>query len=217
MFVLWGCSGPIISDTSEPIPKKVVMTTEKELIPESEPIPEPAVVIPEPTPKCLVFDDFTGNQTVGWQRVNDSVMGGRSLGNLDFQDQTMILSGSVNLNGGGFTSVRAPLPTGSLSPFDSVVITAKTDGRGYQLTFRDNNFGRLSHRLGLDLSSSPEWQTVTIKLADLEPAFFGQAVQAKGFDKNQAGEIGIILNDGQGGDYRLEVKEIKFCAVAPSK
>ncbi len=160
---------------------------------------------------CEVFDDFSGRQNVGWQRVNDNVMGGRSDGRYDFEEEMMVLRGSINLNGGGFTSVRAPLSPQVLSDFDSVLVTAKSDGRGYQLTFRDQNRRRLSHRLALDLMVGDDWQEVEIRFEDLKPAFFGRRVLADGFNKNQAREIGIILNDGLGGDYELILKEIKFC------
>ena len=188
-------------------------------VPEEPPDPEIMTIeIPEipaifpPAPVCEVFDDFSETGSVGWQRVNDNVMGGRSQGDLAFANNTMILSGSINLNGGGFTSVRAPLVRQILKPFEAVVITAKSDGRGYDLTFRDQNRRGISHRLGLDLTKSDNWQEVTIKLSGLQPAFFGRAVQADSFDKSEAREIGIILNDGLGGDYRLEVKMIKFCS-----
>ena len=221
ILVFWGCdiSKQLIQN---PLPEKenekivaqaakayelgTIVTKEEKLKPESEPIE-----IHISKPSCQVFDDFSGNPNISWKIVNDNVMGGRSLGEAKIKDQTMTLSGSINLNGGGFTSVRAALSENTLEFYDSVVITAKSDGRGYDLTFRDQNQRRLSHRLGLNLPASDSWQEVTIYLADLEPAFFGRRIEAKAFNKSEAREIGIILNDGLGGDYQLIVKEIKFC------
>jgi len=42
-----------------------------------------------------------------WSVTVDGVMGGRSTGSVTFQDGMMIFSGSINLNGGGFSSVRS--------------------------------------------------------------------------------------------------------------
>ena len=55
--------------TPEPMPAPTPMPT-------PTPSPEPVA----PVGQCTVYDNFDTITGVGWQRVNDSVMGGRSLG-----------------------------------------------------------------------------------------------------------------------------------------
>ena len=144
-------------DNSETIETTAILDTietETRIIEESQ---AEITMTTEPDNRCDIFDDFSGNQNIGWQRVNDNVMGGRSIGGFEYVDNAMVLSGSINLNGGGFTSVRAPLAWGSLEPYSSVKLRIKTDGRGYQITFRDSNRQRLSHRPGFNLNASDDW------------------------------------------------------------
>ncbi len=176
--------------------------------------PSDKIIVTQPPtePQCTLFDDFSVPKKRAWVSVNDNVMGGRSFGDFDIKDETLTLKGTINLNGGGFTSIRVPLEPNALTDFTTVELRVKTDGRGYALTFRDTNRGgRLSHRLPLSLNASDDWQTVKINLNDLKPAFFGQYVNAKAFDKTKAREMGFILNDGLGGPYKLEIQTIKFC------
>ncbi len=217
--LLCGCGFSEVTTNQEPqsiTPSPPTKTSNNKMISEPEikiEPPAPEIVL-EKKPVCEVFDDFSGTQDVNWQRVNDNVMGGRSTGGFEIIDQSMVLSGSINLNGGGFTSVRAPLPKKILENFDAVTFLAKSDGRGYDLTFRDEARRNISHRAPLDLKASEAWQEVMIKFSDLAPAFFGRPIDAQSFNKDEAREIGIILNDGLGGGYELSLKEIRFCKSA---
>lgn len=54
-----------------------------------------------------------GWETNKWKVVVDGVMGGKSLGSLEFldSDRTMVFSGNIDLDGGGFSSVSKSLET----------------------------------------------------------------------------------------------------------
>ena len=211
LLLLVGCNGATTNQpqsTNPEVENSNQIMSLNETKPETIETPSAKIIEPE---VCEIFDNFEQNSPVRWQRVNDNVMGGRSEGDFEIKNNSMILKGSINLNGGGFTSVRALMPTGILEPYNQVVIKAKSDGRGYQLTFRDNNRRGISYQAPLNFSSEDRWQTAIINIADLAPTYFGRKVQADGFNKNQAREIGLILNDGNGGGYQLEIDEIKFC------
>ena len=45
-------------------------------------------------------------QSLEWRVINDNVMGGRSLGAVSANGDTLSFSGSLNTNGGGFASIR---------------------------------------------------------------------------------------------------------------
>merc|ERR1711957_811460 len=50
-----------------------------------------------------------------WKTVLDGVMGGRSSGNFNIEDNTMVFTGTVNNAGGGFASVRSSWAAKDLS------------------------------------------------------------------------------------------------------
>ena len=222
-LLLLGCSPlPDTVDTVETTPEITVVTKPQSLEIET---PERRAIEPEFTPQimpepktpmlvqntCEVFDDLTNANQRRWQVVNDNVMGGRSDGDFKIINNQMELAGSINLNGGGFTSVRAPLPNNYLDEFKSIKVRAKTDKRGYAITFREQNRQRLSHRLALDFKGDGEFKTAEILFTDLEPAYFGRTVRAEGFNPAEAREMGFILSDGQSGPYALLIDEISFC------
>jgi len=71
-----------------------------------------------------------------WRTVLDGVMGGRSTGNRFAQDGHMTFKGSINTNGGGFSSIRRPMSRGDMERAEALKLKIKQDGRGYRLTFR---------------------------------------------------------------------------------
>jgi len=142
-------------------------------------------------------------------------MGGRSLGDRSFSNQSMSFTGSINTDGGGFSSLRLPLVAGVLAGFDQVLFRARSDGRSYRLTFADglaSREPRVSFRAPLEFTTVGEWETVTVPLDGLAAEVFGQPVAADPFVPELATRIGIMLSDGVDGDFKLEVDHIQACA-----
>ena len=165
----------------------------------------------QPVEECLVYESFEDANAPKWYVVNDNVMGGRSLGSFKIEKGILTLFGSTNTNGGGFASIRSPLPENILNEYDSVKLRILADNRSYDLTFRDNNRRGISQRQTIVIEQSNDWQTVEINFEDLQPAFFGRTVSAGPFNKSQAQEIGIIINDGLDGEFQLQIDEVEFC------
>ncbi|WP_428387783.1 CIA30 family protein [Mucisphaera sp.] len=160
------------------------------------------------------FANLTENQR--WRMVNDNVMGGRSLGRVQFDDGVMIFSGSINTNGGGFSSVRMPLEPGTLKDASQIRLRVRSDGRSpYRLLIIDNLPTRprtILHRHDLPLDpnvAANRWQTVTINLDQLTPSFHGNPVSVPPLSKDHAVQLGFILNDTGDGPFRLEVDWIE--------
>jgi len=61
-----------------------------------------------------------------WRVQVDGVMGGRSTGALRFQDGTLVFTGTINLVGGGFSSIRRSMTTLDLSAFAGVLVEMET-------------------------------------------------------------------------------------------
>ncbi|MEM8873539.1 MAG: CIA30 family protein [Planctomycetota bacterium] len=159
--------------------------------------------------RLVDFTDAQANRQ--WRMVNDNVMGGRSLGDVEFIDGVMRFHGSINTNGGGFSSVRLRIEPGTLAGAEAIVMRVKSDGRQpYRLMVMDDQRwrGRLvSHRgeLPIDPERIGQWQTVTIDVDDLAPSWRGNSVNADELDPARAFEIGLNLNDTEDGPFELKV------------
>jgi hypothetical protein len=146
-----------------------------------------------------------------WGIVNDGVMWGRSLWNGDIQNNVLVFSGTIVTRWGGFSSLRWFLESWILTEYSSVQLRAKSDGREYRVTFRDNNRRGISHRAIIDFKNPWEFEEIIINFEDLEPAYFGRIVNAAAINKETAREIGVILSDWVDGAFQLEIDEVKFC------
>ena len=158
------------------------------------------------------FDDIVANQQ--WLVVNDNVMGGRSLGGLSFDEGLLVFEGDINTNGGGFSSLRLPLPQDALVPFDRVEFRARPDARTYMVTFDDalpSRDRRVSHRAPIGFEAAGEWQTVSVAFDDLFPAIFGRPIDDLPFRKDLATRMGLMISDGLDGPFRLEIDWIDLC------
>lgn len=150
-------------------------------------------------------------EIANWRILLDGVMGGRSTGVRYADDEAMTFKGSINTNGGGFSSIRRPLKNGLLKDSDSLNIRLKTDGRAYKLTFRTNvtHWGRqVSYQLDIPQTQKGEWTNVTLPLSGFRTTVFGRNVRVAPFDAEEVVEIGVILADGIDGPFELNIKSI---------
>ena len=70
------------------------------------------------TPADPLTLNFGKGDNASWRALNDGVMGGRSIGVVDYSRKTMTWAGTVSLeNNGGFSSVRSEWGTRDLSAF----------------------------------------------------------------------------------------------------
>ena len=169
----------------------------------------------EPAVQCITitnFEDAEANDQ--WQVVNDNVMGGRSVGDRAFANGTMVFSGAINTDGGGFSSLRLPLLEPVLDDADRIVLRARSDGRSYFFTAADDLEGRqrVSFRAPIVFRQPGEWESVTVLLEDLFPVINGQSVVSEPFRRDLATRLGVILSDGSDGEFALEIDSISACA-----
>jgi hypothetical protein len=146
-----------------------------------------------------------------WQTVLDGVMGGRSTGNRFAQDGHMVFKGTINTNGGGFSSIRRSMPRGVMGGADALKLRVKQDGRAYRLTFRTEarlRGRRISYQLNIPQTPKGEWAEVTLPLKDFRTSIFGYDVTAPPFRAQDVREMGIILADGIDGPFQLGLSEI---------
>lgn len=160
----------------------------------------------------VTFDD-PELQSV-WRPVNDGVMGGRSSGGPRFEDDRMIFEGVINTNGGGFSSVRAPVLRGYLADMSALKLRVKSDGRGYKLTLRTSMTFRgrsVAFQAPIPKTTPGDWVEVSLPFSDLEASIFGRPIGDVPFDAADVRTIGIILSDGQDGPFKLELDWLEAC------
>jgi len=167
--------------------------------------------IEETEDEYYLFEDFTEVEEFKWGIVNDGVMWGKSQGRAEIVDDTLVFSGEIITRWGGFSSLRGRIDFWELSEYSSVKLRAKSDGREYRITFRDNQWGNISHRAVLDFKTPWEFEEITIPFSDLQPAYFGRNVKADPFEKESAREIGVILSDWVDWAFELVIDEVRFC------
>ena len=168
----------------------------------------PAGDAPQAEGRLRLTDFETAEANGRWQIVNDGVMGGRSKGGVTFDDGVMTFAGTINTNGGGFSSVRLRVEPGTLGGYGRLLLRVKPDGRQYRLTVQDD-LGNMDRRANfgkdIEVGTAGEWQTVSVDIDAMKPTFHGEPVDAKALRKDRIVEVGLILADGRDGPFSLDV------------
>ena len=164
----------------------------------------------EPATGALPWiDDFRGErEEIGWQAVNDGVMGGLSEGGPIKHDDFLRFSGNLSLeNNGGFSLIRRSVDL-DLSEASGVRLLVRGDGRTYQFRFQTN--ARLQNRWAVSFSGAfetkkDEWVEVVVPFSELSQSFRGYQFDNYTFDPKQIERLGIILADKKPGPFQLDI------------
>ncbi|GLQ20980.1 hypothetical protein GCM10007854_19350 [Algimonas porphyrae] len=163
--------------------------------------------------------DFSDAAAVApWQIVNDGVMGGLSQGTRYHEDDFMVFRGTINTNGGGFSSLRRRMQPGDLNGANGMAMRVRSDGRGYTLTFRTSERWRgraVSYQADIPATMPGEWSEVFLSFTDMRTSIFGRTVRAAPFDPSDVREMGVILADGVDGDFRLDLANLACRGASP--
>ena len=139
-----------------------------------------------------------------WHRLDDGVMGGQSESlHVCSQDGSLHFKGQINTNGGGFCSIRSPLPQGLPENTTAIRLRFKGDGKTYKFLLSDGNrstFGPSrrspSWQCDIPTKKSGEIDEITIPFSSLKPSFGPRPVSSDTakFDASSMGEIGVMLS-----------------------
>lgn len=156
-----------------------------------------------------LFDFSDASEIQKWRVVVDGVMGGRSSGQVEQQEDSLVFTGETSLeNNGGFSSIRAAVPAGSVSGYDSLRIRVKGDGRTWILGARGRpGTGADSYWSRFDTKEG-EWQTVTVRVTEMVRQYFGTPVQGS-LQPSAVRGVEFYIYDKLAGPFRLEVDEIE--------
>lgn len=167
--------------------------------------------------------DFGRPHETRWRTLNDGVMGGRSIGTVEYGREAMTWAGKVSLeNNGGFSSVRSPWGRSDYSAYGSVTLRCRTT-TGTPDTFTWTM--EVSERWWMpywkaEFSAGPEWSEVTIPFAALKKssAYTGELPEFWTWGNLSAVlRTGFMKYDGTAGDFGLEVDWLRFNAGEPVK
>jgi monofunctional biosynthetic peptidoglycan transglycosylase len=159
-----------------------------------------------------VLFDFTGEQAPRqWQTVNDGVMGGRSKGEFEINDENSLkFTGVLSLeNNGGFASVRSRPTQLDLQKDDTLVIRVKGDGRTYNFNlYVPTQLTAFSYRVSFQTKKN-EWIEVELPLKNFQATWFGREVNNRPLDATRVNRLGVLLSDKKTGPFELQIGWIK--------
>jgi len=153
--------------------------------------------------------DFTKNSNISsWRIVDDVVMGGRSNGQFGLNSNGHgKFSGEVSLeNNGGFSSLRYDMETLNVSSYTKVCITLKGDGKPYQFRVKANKNERYSYIKTFKTSGT--WETISINLNEMYPAFRGRILNYPNFNKTTIEEIAFLIGNKKAEKFELLIDSI---------
>jgi len=156
-------------------------------------------------PPLLDFSDAA--VAAEFRVVNDGVMGGVSNSRLRPVDGALRFEGEVSLeNNGGFASFRGPVrvPAGAAA----LLVTLRGDGQRYKLTLKlDDSSATAQYQARF--TAPHDWTTLRFGPADFSASFRGRPVAAPPLDFGQARTVGVLISDGQAGEFHIESKALR--------
>ncbi|MFK7738918.1 MAG: CIA30 family protein [Planctomycetota bacterium] len=185
---------------------------------------EPAESRATRIPSTRVLCDFGNDaECARWRTVLDGVMGGRSTGSFRKVGDRIMFGGVLNTNGGGFSSIRRPVPDLQLGQPGELGIRLRVrgDGRTYTLRLRqpvEQRRGRFgaSYRTTFQTTPPPRlapsvtapFEDVYIPYADLKPTWRGRSLDLPPVTPSLVDEIGVSIDDKIDGAFQIELTQI---------
>ncbi|WP_044404182.1 CIA30 family protein [Lacinutrix sp. Hel_I_90] len=157
-----------------------------------------------------IFDFTKDSDLSNWRIVDDVVMGGRSNGYFSInEDGHAIFRGKISLeNNGGFSSVRYDTKAINVTNYTKVCIRLKGDGKPYQFRVKADSRKRYSYITSFETSGT--WETITIDLKDLYPAFRGRTLDYPNFDKDTIDELAFLIGNKKEEAFELLIDKIEL-------
>lgn len=146
-----------------------------------------------------------------WITLDDEVMGGHSGSRVAVCDGVLHFSGTTTLDdNGGFASIRARSAF-NLDGATAMRLRVRGDGRAYQLriaTDARHRGSNVSWRGDFETRAG-EWIEVTVEFAGMQPTYRGTVLDGPALDLSKVEEIGLLIGDGDAGEFGLEVDWIR--------
>tara|TARA_R110000751_G_scaffold287893_1_gene392814 strand:- start:745 stop:1236 length:492 start_codon:yes stop_codon:yes gene_type:complete len=150
-----------------------------------------------------LFDFNTTSDISNWKIVDDVVMGGRSNGNFEINDDGHgKFSGQISLeNNGGFSSLRYNFDTKKVSSYSKTKIRLKGDGKNYQFRVKIASSDYISYVY--EFETTTDWMTIEVPFAAMEPRFRGRKLNEPNFEGEQLEEIAFLIGNKKEQSFEL--------------
>ncbi|MEF3083405.1 CIA30 family protein [Luteimonas sp. SMYT11W] len=146
-----------------------------------------------------------------WTTLDDDVMGGHSRSRVEVRAGVLHFSGATSLeDNGGFASIRAR-GAFDLHGVPAMRLRVRGDGRAYQLriaTDARHRGSNVSWRGNFETRAG-DWIEADVAFADMQPTYRGTVLDGPTLDLSKVEEIGLLIGDGQAGDFALDVAWIR--------
>ena len=153
----------------------------------------------------VLTEFFNTDSDVQWRVVNDTVMGGRSLGDFVIQNENLIFTGSTNTQGGGFSSIRSVSRALGISDAnEGLELLVRGDGRTY--IFRVQTSAGATY--WAEFPTFEEWTSTRIPFSDFEPRWRGRSLNGPALKSSNIVSLGLMIYDGRDGAFSLIVDKI---------
>jgi len=160
----------------------------------------------------ITFADY-GPTSPEWYSVNDSVMGGISVGGpVEIEKGVIRFAGLLSLeNNGGFSSIRAESESFAIESGKDILLKVKGDGRRYNFDLRTSRKQRsFTYRQAFQTEAGEE-TVIRLPLAGFQATSYGRQMRnASPLDPAEISSIGITLSDKNPGPFRLDVVSIEI-------
>lgn len=166
-----------------------------------------------------LFAFETPESVKNWMPVNDTVMGGVSIGGCRWNESgTLVFSGSISLeNNGGFASLRVDAGALDLSGYDELHLRVRGDGRRYALSVQTDHWIMAGAYYYDFPTEAGQWQELRAPLRAFEARSFGRRLGAAPLlNASDIRAFGFIISDKQAGPFRLEVDWVKAVRNRPT-
>jgi len=171
-------------------------------------------------PVLTIGRDDDSKVSLEWHRLDDGVMGGKSKTlHVSKNDGSLHFAGTINTDGGGFCSIRSPIPDSLPKGITAIRLKFRGDGKTYKLTLSDgeksksgpSKRGSWQYDIPTKKPTAPagkeaekkndhddNYETITIPFSALQSSFGPwaktEAQKAIKFDVNSMRQIGFMLS-----------------------
>lgn len=144
-----------------------------------------------------------------WRVVDDVVMGGRSSGQFQLNEEgNGLFSGDVSLeNNGGFSSVRHNFDEKDLTNCKKFVLRIKGDGKKYQFRAKTNQRDYYSYIYTFQTTGN--WQIIEIPFDKMMPGFRGRMLDMPNYPGEHLQEIAFLIGNKKKQSFELEIQKIE--------
>jgi hypothetical protein len=155
-----------------------------------------------------IFQFSSKSDINNWRVIDDVVMGGKSSGNFLINKEGYgDYHGIVSLeNNGGFSSLRHDFDTVKVENFSKIILRIKGDGKDYQFRIKDKQSNYYSYIY--TFSTDKNWQTITIPIKEMYPAFRGRKLNIGNFNADTIEQLAFLIGNKKNEKFQLLIKGI---------